>query len=341
MRPNSFLSTSPAIAPALIEPDGEPPQPMSRPWTSTDRARCDEIVEGLTRPRPMISAKYLYDERGSRLFEAITRLPEYYVTRVEQSVMQRHAESIVASIGADCVVIEPGAGNCEKARSLCLRLQAREFVGVDISAEHLQEAVQRMSAYMPWLRARAVAGDFTRGMELPSDLPLERRLVFYPGSSIGNFEPDQVVALLSHMRALLGPGANRAGLLIGIDLPKPVHVLQAAYDDAAGITAAFNRNILEHVNRIIGSDFDPAHWKHRAIFNAQHSRVEMHLVALRPQQVRWPGGGRMFATGERIHTENSYKYALGDFVSLLAKAGFQQHRHWCDEQDWFAVIHAW
>lgn len=298
------------------------------------------VVHGLMQPRPTISPKYFYDERGSALFETITHLPEYYVTRVEQSIFLRHEESIAAAVGSHGVVIELGAGNCEKARGLCLRLQASEFIGLDISSEHLEEAAKRLAANMPWLRVRAIAADITEPIHLPDDVPQRNRTVFYPGSSIGNFEPEQAVQMLTQMRQLLGSESDGGGLLIGIDLPKPVHVLQAAYDDGAGVTAAFNRNALEHLNRRIGSDFVPEHWKHRAFFNSELSRVEMHLVAQRAMRVRWPGGAREFAMGDRIHTENSYKYSLDVFDGLLRHAGFSQSRHWTDEQGWFAVIHA-
>ncbi|QIL80598.1 L-histidine N(alpha)-methyltransferase [Diaphorobacter sp. HDW4A] len=310
-------------------------------WSRAALTEVRAITDGLMQPKAEISPKYFYDERGSALFEDITRLPEYYVTRVERSILQRHAGAITESVGKGGVVIEPGAGNCEKARALCLLLQAREFVGIDISSDHLQESVRNMQSDMPWMHARAVAADITQPVHLPGDVPTGQRLVFYPGSSIGNFEPAQAVRLLAQMRQLLGAPEDGGGLLIGIDLPKPVHLLQAAYDDAAGVTAAFNRNVLAHVNRRIGSDFVPEHWRHRAFFDASHSRVEMHLAAQTAQSVRWPGGGRDFAAGERIHTENSYKHSLAAFASLLALAGFSKHRSWTDEQGWVALIHAW
>lgn len=318
---------------AGLPADGQPPQ---------DGGLLErEITAGLMQARAAISPKFLYDERGSALFEAITQLPEYYLTRSERSILQRHGESIADSVGPDRTVIEPGAGNCEKARALCLRIQAREFIGMDISFDHLRHAVTRLAQNMPWLRARAVAADITRSLELPADVPRGNRLVFYPGSSIGNFEPAQAVRLLSRMRELLGPAQEEGGLLIGFDLPKPAHLLEAAYDDAAGVTAAFNRNVLEHANRIIGGDFKPDGWKHVALFNAGLSRVEMHLEAVGEQRVRWRGGGRDFASGERIHTENSYKYSRESFASMLGEAGFAHWRSWSDERGFFAVVHAW
>jgi dimethylhistidine N-methyltransferase len=296
-----------------------------------------DITDGLNQRPARISPKYFYDQRGSQLFEAITRLPEYYPTRTENALMQAHAADMAHQLGTVRTVIELGAGSCEKARALCRRVRPACFVGVDISVDYLQEAVQRLRADMPGLDARAVGGDMTQGLALPADIPRAQRLVFYPGSSIGNFDPPHALHLLRHMRALVdGDG----GLLIGIDLPKDVAVLEAAYDDAAGVTAAFNRNVLTHINRLIGSDFVEGQWGHRAFFNPDASRIEMHLEALAPIRVRWPAGERGFAAGERIHTENSYKYPLGVFTTMLAQAGFSRAQAWTDEQGWFAVVHA-
>ena len=299
--------------------------------------RHADITQGLSQRPARISPKYFYDQQGSQLFEAITRLPEYYPTRTETALMQVHARDIARAIGPGRTLIELGAGNCQKARALCRLVQPACFVGVDISAEFLQEAVQRLRQDFPALDARALAGDMTLGVALPDDIPRTGRLVFYPGSSIGNFDPPHALELLAHMRELVD---DDGGLLIGIDLPKEVAVLEAAYDDAAGVTAAFNRNVLTHVNRLIGSDFDVAQWQHKAFFNQQESRIEMHLEALADAQVRWPGGGRRFEQGERIHTENSYKYPLPVFTDMLARAGFTQAQAWTDERGWFAVVHA-
>ena len=296
-----------------------------------------DITHGLSQRPARISPKYFYDQRGSQLFEAITRLPEYYPTRTENALMQLHAADMAHQLGTVRTVIELGAGSCDKARALCRWVRPACFVGVDISVDFLQEAVQRLRADMPGLDARAVGGDMTQGLVLPADIPRAGRLVFYPGSSIGNFDPPHALELLCHMRALVD---SDGGLLIGIDLPKEVAVLEAAYDDAAGVTAAFNRNVLTHLNRLIGSDFVEEQWAHRAFFNREASRIEMHLEALDPIRVRWPGGERCFGAGERIHTENSYKYPLAVFTALLAQAGFSRAQAWTDDQGWFAVVHA-
>ncbi len=296
-----------------------------------------DIIQGLARHPASISPKYFYDQRGSRLFEEITRLPEYYPTRTEAALMQTHGEEIARAVSTCSTVIEPGAGNCEKARRLCELLRPERFVGLDISADFLREGVARLGAAMPGLQAQAVAGDITRPIVLPPDIPREKRLVFYPGSSIGNFDPLQARQLLANLRSLVDADG---GLLVGVDLRKDVEVLEAAYDDAAGVTAAFNLNVLAHVNRLIGSDFTPEGWLHRAFFNDGASRIEMHLEARAPTRVNWPGGERDFAPGERIHTENSYKYTLPSFSALLASAGFSRMQAWTDAQGWYAMVHA-
>lgn len=294
-----------------------------------------EIIDGLTQAVPSLSPKYFYDARGSALFEQITLLPEYYPTRVERGIMAGHGPDIARSLGTGSTVIELGAGNCEKARALCGLVAPKRFVAVDISEAFLQHAVAGMRASFPDIAIQALAADLTADIVLPADLPLAQRLVFYPGSSIGNFDPIQALALLSRMRGLLG---DDGALLIGVDLVKDVSILHAAYNDAAGITAAFNLNVLDHVNRLIGSDFDPAQWQHVAFFNAAASRIEMHLQAGTDTLVRWPGGGRSFARGERIHTENSYKYRVDDFMDLLRRSGLPNTQVWTDAQAWFAVV---
>jgi dimethylhistidine N-methyltransferase len=282
-----------------------------------------------------ISPKYFYDQQGSALFERITALPEYYPTRTEASILQQHGAAIKASIPAQAVVIELGAGSCEKARGLCALLQPRCFVAVDISGDFLLEAAAGLRRAMPELDVRVVVADLFDQIRLPDDLPPGHRLAFYPGSSIGNFDPDTALALLQRIRSLLG---DDGALLIGVDLVKDTAVLDAAYNDAAGVTAAFNLNALNHVNRLIGSDFHDQDWRHQAFFNGDASRIEMHLEARQEVQVRWSGGQRHFHQGERIHTENSYKYTLQSFADLLVRAGFQAPAAWTDPKQWFAVF---
>jgi dimethylhistidine N-methyltransferase len=294
-----------------------------------------EIIKGLLQPNANIAPKYFYDPLGSALFEKITHLPEYYVTRTERKIMAINAADIALKAGTGGTVIELGAGNCEKARDLCELIAPTHFVAVDISSEFLYHAISQLRVLLPALDVRPVTADITVGVVLPADLPLQKRLVFYPGSSIGNFEPLQAIDLLARSRQLID---DDGALLIGVDLVKDVAVLEAAYNDAAGVTAAFNLNVLNHVNHLIGSDFNLHQWRHRAFFNAAQSRIEMHLEAKIDTLVQWYNGERPFACGERIHTENSYKYRTDDFVKLLAHGGFHRTQLWIDERHWFAVI---
>jgi L-histidine N-alpha-methyltransferase len=303
--------------------------------TDPQAAATREIIDDLLRQDARIAPKYFYDACGSALFEDITHLPEYYPTRTEREIMATHGAAIGRRVGAGGTVIELGAGNCEKARTLCELIRPARFVAVDISADFLHEAAAGLRAAFPGLDFHVVVADLTAELVMPSDLPWQQRLVFYPGSSIGNFDPPAALDLLSRIRRLV---AEDGGLLIGIDLQKEVAVLEAAYDDAAGVTAAFNLNVLNHANRLTGSDFDLHHWHHRAFFNTAESRIEMHLEAATDTRVTWPGGERLFRRGERIHTENSYKYRIGDFIELLDRAGFHHAEAWTDEKRWFAVI---
>jgi dimethylhistidine N-methyltransferase len=301
--------------------------------------RCDAaasgIALGLLQPCAHIAPKYFYDPVGSALFEDITRAPEYYLTRTEQAIMAINAADIALKIGTGGTVIELGAGNCEKARNLCELIAPTHFVAIDISSEFLDQSVADFRALLPSVEVRSISADITAGVSLPVDLPRQKRLVFYPGSSIGNFDPPQAFDLLSSSRELI---EDDGALLIGVDLLKEVAVLEAAYNDTAGVTAAFNLNLLSHVNDLIGSNFDLQQWCHRAFFNAKQSRIEMHLEARINTLVRWPGGERAFSCGERIHTENSYKYRAADFIELLTRCGFRRAQLWSDERHWFAVI---
>ena len=294
-----------------------------------------ELVAGLLARAASISPKYFYDDRGSALFEQITRLPEYYPTRTEQQIMAEHGAAMAQHIDPGSTVIEWGAGNCEKALQLCALLKPARFVGLDISSECLQAGACRLQAAYPDMQVHACAADLTTDWALPADIPMARRVVYYPGSSIGNFAPAQALQLLQRMRAMVG---DDGALLIGVDLVKPVSVLEAAYDDSAGVTAAFNSNVLSHVNRLIGSDFDEGDWAHRSFFNSQLSRIEMHLQARHDVVVRWPGQVRAFVQGECIHTENSYKYQADGLAAWLGQAGFSRVQPWTDAQRWFAVV---
>ena len=296
-----------------------------------------ELAQGLLAANAVTSPKYLYDALGSRLFEAITELPEYYPTRTEAAIFAEFLPAMAAAIGTGHTLIDLGAGNCAKAASLFSALQPAQYVAVDISVNFLKQALTSLQRQHPTLPMLGVGMDFSASLDLPAEVNTGSRVFFYPGSSIGNFTPADALPFLRQIRsACLGHG----GLLIGVDLVKSTLVLQAAYDDALGVTAAFNRNMLLHLNHLLGSDFNIAQWQHRALFNTNLSRIEMHLDALQDLTVRWPGGERAFVKGEGIHTENSYKYTVDGFTSLLAQAGFQGIQHWQDANRQFCVFWA-
>jgi dimethylhistidine N-methyltransferase len=308
-----------------------------RMQTSRSPAAIAEISAGLLAPNASLSPKYFYDGLGSKLFEAICELPEYYPTRTEAGIFAEHGADMARSVGTGSALIDLGAGNCAKAASLFPLLQPAQYVPVDISADFLTGAVAQLRQRFPEIEMTALGLDFSNGFELPDNVRKERRVFFYPGSSIGNFSPEQAIAFLRRLRANAG---DDGGLLIGVDLIKDHAVLDAAYDDGLGVTAAFNLNMLRHLNRLAGTDFDVGQWRHRAFFNAEQHRIEMHLEARSELTVRWEGGSRRFASGERIHTEDSYKYTRPSFVGLLERAGFATSHVWTDPADWFAVIHA-
>lgn len=297
-----------------------------------------EISSGLLREQAQIAPKFFYNVLGSKLFEAICQLDEYYLTRCEAAIFEQSRAAIAVKAGRGVTLIDLGAGNCEKAARLFDVLQPRQYVPIDISAEFLNDAVASLQSQYPALPIQPLGMDFSENLALPALVQQDRRLFFYPGSSLGNFAPLQALQFLTRLRHAC-TGAD-SGLLIGIDLVKDADRLQAAYDDALGVTAAFNRNILLHVNAILGSDFALRDWRHLALFNAGQSRVEMHLAALREVTVRWPGGARRFAADERIHTENSYKYTRQRFLDLLRDAGFGETSCWTDEENLFLLCHA-
>ncbi|MFL6718365.1 MAG: L-histidine N(alpha)-methyltransferase [Burkholderiaceae bacterium] len=294
----------------------------------------EELIAGLTAPQATASPKYLYDALGSKLFEAICELPEYYPTRTEAAIFARHGAAIAESVGSNVTLIDLGAGNCAKAARLFPLLSPAQYVPIDISADFLLDAVQRLRQRFPQIEMLALGMDFSATLTLPEQVGRSRRLFFYPGSSIGNFHPDEALAFLRRLRAADGD------LLIGIDLVKDHAVLDAAYDDALGVTASFNLNLLNHLNRLLQADFNLREWRHRGFFNAALSRIEMHLEARHALTVRWRGGERRFAEGERIHTENSYKYTPDAVEALLREAGYRLARSWTDEAGWFMVCHA-
>ncbi len=284
-----------------------------------------------------VAPKFFYDRLGSHLFEAITELSEYYPTRTEAAIFAAHGAEMAAVVGSGMALVDLGAGNCAKAAALFPLLEPARYIAVDISVEFLRDALRRLQREHPQIAMAGLGQDFATTLEIPADLLDSLRPVFfYPGSSIGNFTRPDALAFLTRLRER----ADGGGLLIGVDLIKPREMLEAAYDDALGVTAAFNRNVLQHLNRLIDSDFDPRQWRHVAFFDEAQERIEMHLEARESLSVTWPGGSRRFDAGERIHTENSCKYTVEGFASLLAEAGFAATRHWTDERGWFAVFWA-
>jgi len=299
-----------------------------------------QLVAGLLAAHAHTSPKYLYDVLGSRLFAAICELPEYYPTRTEAAIFTLHAQQIAAAVGPDAILVDLGAGNCSKAARLFPSLQPREYVAVDISVQFLEEAVSALQQQFPQIEMTCLGMDFSSELELPATLGMDRRQFFYPGSSIGNFAPLEALMFLRRIRKGIG-SSEGGGLLIGVDLIKDKAILNPAYDDSLGVTAAFNLNLLHHVNRLLDADFRPKDWRHRAFYNSEQHRIEMHLEARNELTVHWQNGGmRHFARGERIHTESSYKYTREGFVDMLQQAGFGAVQTWSDPNDWFMVCHA-
>ena len=295
-----------------------------------------EILDGLTADPKYISPKFFYDERGSRLFEAITRLPEYYPTRTELAIMDEHIPEMASLVGPGACVIEFGSGSGLKTHKLLEGLESPvAYVPVEISREHLLASAEALAGDFAGLEVLPVCADFTQAFELPtpSRAP-ERNLVFFPGSTIGNFEDDDAVALLEVMHTEAGPGG---ALLIGVDLRKQRRVLERAYNDAAGVTAEFNLNLLKRINRELGADFDPDSFEHEAIWDDQNGRIEMRLNSQADQIVRVAGEEIPFSEGETVVTEYSHKYHPTEFSSLASQAGFRAARMWSDDEKLFSI----
>ena len=294
-----------------------------------------EVLRGLGDRPKWLTPKLFYDAHGSQLFDAITALPEYYPTRTEIGILRDCRAELAGLLGPGCVLIEPGGGNGIKARLLLDTLGARAYVPIDIARDHLFAAAEGLAVDYPDLVVHAVCADFSRPMTLPPLPETGRRVAFFPGSSIGNFEPAAAVELLERLAAMVGPGG---ALLIGADLVKDEARLTAAYDDVQGVTAAFNRNVLARLNRELGADFDPDGFAHRARYDRAAQRVEMHLVSRRAQRVAINGTEIAFAADESIHTESAYKYTPEGFRELAEAAGFRPWREWLDPEGLFAVF---
>ena len=293
-----------------------------------------EVIEGLRKEQKIIPPKFFYDEKGSEIFEAICKTPEYYPTRTEQTILQENAEEIANIIGHHCILVEPGSGNCEKVRLLLDALKPRAYVPMDISKDHLRKAAESLSVDYPWLDVHAACIDFTKPLDLsfcPTDM---QKIAFFPGSSIGNFEPEKAIVFMSHVVDAVGQGG---GMLIGVDLKKDKAILDAAYNDEAGITAAFNLNLLERINSELDADFNIDNFEHHAYYNQDKGRIEMHLRSQDKQMIHIDNTSIQFNKGETIHTENSYKYTIKEFQAMADKAGFLPVYVWTDPDELFSV----
>ncbi|OGA19252.1 MAG: dimethylhistidine N-methyltransferase [Betaproteobacteria bacterium RIFCSPLOWO2_02_FULL_66_14] len=297
----------------------------------------DDVIAGLSQPQKTLSPKFFYDAEGSRLFEAICRLPEYYPTRCELALTRRHLEDVARFAGRGVALVEYGSGASTKTRLLIGALRPRAYVPVDISEAALEGAQRRLAREFPWLPVQGVAGDFMQPLELPvfRARNARRRVVYFPGSTIGNLTPEEAHAFLRMTRAQVGA---RGAMLVGVDLKKDANVLHAAYNDAKGVTAAFNRNLLARINRELGADFDLRRFAHYAFYNLRRGRIEMHLVSLARQTVAIGRHRFGFDVGESIHTENSCKYSVEEFRALSLRAGFRAERVWLDPRRYFALF---
>jgi len=298
---------------------------------------AEEVLQGLAKTPRRIAPKFFYDQKGSVLFDAITELDEYYIPRVERAIFAEHARAICAAIGTGKTVIEPGAGSCEKIKWLLPELRPAVYVPMDISAEHLRTSVEALQNDYPKLNVAPRICDHTAGIELNGYLLSgAAQVFFYPGSSIGNFEPRAVIEFLRDMRAQM-QGAG--GLLIGVDTKKDRKILNAAYNDSQGVTANFNLNILNHLNSLLDGDLSTDNFEHLACYNEDEGRIEMHLKCTRAHTASLAGEKLEFAAGELVHTENSYKYRPDEFATLAARAGFRRSHLWQDARGWFAVMY--
>ena len=295
----------------------------------------DAVVDGLSKPQKTLPSRFFYDARGSRLFEDITRLDEYYLTRTEASILRDHAPRMVEDFSADGLLVEYGSGSSLKTELLLAALPpTAAYVGIDVSKEALEDASQRLAKRFPQLDARAIVGNFSDAVALPSDLAWRPQMGFFPGSTIGNLVPTDAAILLAHFKAQLG-GIGR--LIVGVDLKKDPRRLVAAYNDASGVTADFNLNLLLRINRELGGTFELAKFAHKAIYDPRLGRIEMHLVSLTDHDVSVAGHTFRFRNCETIHTENSYKYSLLEFQNLARRAGWTPHHVWTDAESLFSV----
>jgi len=296
----------------------------------------DDVIAGLSRPQKVLPPKYFYDAEGCALFEAICGLPEYYLTRAEIALMRVHVGDMARHLGPGCALIEYGSGDGRKTRILIDALSPVAYVPIDIARAQLNATAAQIAREFPRLRVVAVCADYSRPLGLPEldGLEARRRIVYFPGSTIGNLTPTEATAFLAGARGQVSAGG---GLLIGVDLKKDRNRLDAAYNDARGVTAAFNLNLLARINRELGADFDLSAFRHRAFYDEARGRIEMHLESVKTQAVTIGGRAIAFRAGETIHTENSYKYSVRDFQELARAAGLAPVECWLDPEGLFGV----
>lgn len=295
-----------------------------------------DVLSGLSAPQKTLPPKYFYDARGSELFDAICALPEYYPTRTELAMLQDVGAEIAERVGSGSAIVEYGSGAGRKTRILIRALEPRAYVAIDISGEQLRVAASGLAAEFPHVRVFAICGDYTRPLPLKplDEIAASRRVIFFPGSTIGNFNVPEALDFLKSARRVAGPDG---AMVVGVDLEKDASILDAAYNDRQGVTAEFNLNVLRRINRELGADFDLTGFVHRAHYDAQRSRVEMHLVSTREQVVRLSGRTFGFRADETIHTENSCKYSVTAFQDLARHAGFEPQHVWTDRQQLFSI----
>ena len=294
----------------------------------------DAVIDGFSQEEKSIPPKFFYDERGSELFDRICEQPEYYLPTVERRMLSRLADEIASLTGTGRILIEPGAGNAAKVRLILDALRPAAFVPMDISFDYLKTAAMDLAREYPWLRVHAACVDFTHSLPIPEQTPEGPRLLFFPGSSLGNFHRSEAGEFLDLVHDTVGEGGM---LLIGVDTKKSESLLNAAYNDTAGVTAEFNLNLLHRIHRGLNAELDPEAYKHRAFYNTKAGRIEMHLVSRMNQKLRINGYYFDIEKGESLHTENSYKYTPEEFLLLASESRFKSVRHWVDNDGLFAI----
>lgn len=294
----------------------------------------EEVIKGMSVTPRALAPKFFYDEKGSQLFDAICETQEYYPTITEMAILEDNLEEIAKLIGDDCLLIEPGSGSSQKVRIILDEINPKAYMPMDISKDYLCNAAGDVASEYPWLEVHAACVDYTRPFPLPPCHETARKVAFFPGSSIGNFDPKHAITFLKNLALILQPDG---GLLIGVDLKKDTQILNAAYNDNEGMTAEFNQNLLTRISNELDAELDVKKFSHHAFYNESLSRIEMHLVSKEEHTVSINGQDFDFLKDESIHTESSYKYTIEEFQSLAKQAGFTPVKAWTDEENLFSV----